>query len=69
MLVFDCTGRESFNNIESWMDEIEQYAPEDVMKIIVSNKVDVDTEASELVIKYLKFTSTSGFSLCYLKAF
>ena len=40
LLVYDCTDRKTFDNITSWMKQIDTYAAKDVVKIIVANKVD-----------------------------
>jgi len=40
MVVYDVTERESFENLQRWLDEIERYAPDNVAKLILGNKVD-----------------------------
>jgi len=53
ILVYDCTDRESFNNVKQWMGEIDRYACENVNKLLVGNKSDladektVDTNAAK----------------------
>jgi len=44
ILVYDCTDRESFNNVKQWMGEIDRYACENVNKLLVGNKCDLVTE-------------------------
>ena len=39
-LVYDITSRESFNNIETWVDEVKESAP-GVMLFLIGNKVDL----------------------------
>jgi len=41
ILVYDCTDRESFNNVKQWMGEIDRYACENVNKLLVGNKFDL----------------------------
>jgi len=41
ILVYDCTERESFNNVKQWMGEIDRYAGENVNKLLVGNKCDL----------------------------
>ena len=41
MLVFDITDLESFNNLSSWLIEIEKNASNGVYKILVGNKCDL----------------------------
>jgi hypothetical protein len=38
MLVYDVTNRRSFDNIKTWLDNIDKHAPEDVEKMILGNK-------------------------------
>jgi Ras-related protein Rab-1A len=39
--VFDLTDRESFEHIEKWLDEINKYAKENVMRFLIGNKSDL----------------------------
>ena len=41
MVVYDVTDKESFEGIKSWIGEIEKYAQENVIKILVGNKSDM----------------------------
>lgn len=41
VLVYDVTRRDSFNNLEVWLNEIEMYTTNpDVIKLLVGNKID-----------------------------
>lgn len=42
MIVYDLTDLESFKKINDWMIEIEKNAPNDVYKILIGNKSDLD---------------------------
>ncbi|TVU41338.1 hypothetical protein EJB05_14845, partial [Eragrostis curvula] len=42
LLVYDITDEASFNNIRNWIRNIEQHASDNVNKILVGNKVDMD---------------------------
>jgi Ras-related protein Rab-1A len=44
ILVYDCTDRESFNNVKQWMGEIDRYACENVNKLLVGNKADLQDQ-------------------------
>jgi len=44
ILVYDCTDKESFNNVKQWMGEIDRYACENVNKLLVGNKCDLVAE-------------------------
>lgn len=41
LLVFDLTNEQSYNKIESWVEEIGKYAPKDVVMMLVGNKSDL----------------------------
>jgi Ras-related protein Rab-8A len=67
-LVYDVTDERSFNNIRNWLRNIDEYASEDVDRILIGNKCDaverrvVDRErGAELAREYgLKFVETSA---------
>nr|XP_007150298.1 hypothetical protein PHAVU_005G141600g [Phaseolus vulgaris]ESW22292.1 hypothetical protein PHAVU_005G141600g [Phaseolus vulgaris] len=59
LLVYDVTDESSFNNIRNWIRNIEQHASDNVNKILVGNKADMDE--SKRVCKNL-----GPFSLSYL---
>lgn len=44
ILVYDCTNRESFNNLKNWYIEICEKGPKDVILVIVANKSDLKEE-------------------------
>ncbi|KAL6880052.1 hypothetical protein ACP4OV_011617 [Aristida adscensionis] len=44
LLVYDVTDESSFNNIRNWIRNIEQHASDNVNKILVGNKVDMDSK-------------------------
>lgn len=41
MIVFDLSDRESFENIDSWLTEVEKHCGPDVSVIIMANKSDL----------------------------
>jgi GTPase SAR1 family protein len=41
MVVFDLTDRESFVNVDGWLNEIEKHCGTDVSVIVLANKVDI----------------------------
>jgi len=43
-MVYDITDLESFQNLNSWIIEIEKNAPKNVYKILVGNKCDMESE-------------------------
>ncbi|CAG9464147.1 unnamed protein product [Pedinophyceae sp. YPF-701] len=65
IIVYDVTDMDSFNNVKTWLSEIDRYASANVCKLLVGNKADltakkvVDTEtakalADELGIPFLE---------------
>ena len=44
MLVYDITDLQSFEDLNSWLIEIEKYASNNVYKILVGNKSDMERE-------------------------
>ena len=44
IIVFDQTDRESFNNVQNWIDDISKYSTEEPSKIIIANKEDISDE-------------------------
>jgi GTPase SAR1 family protein len=35
------TNRESFENVKNWIDSIENYAKQDIQKVLIGNKIDM----------------------------
>lgn len=42
IVVYDVTQRETFDHVSMWMGEIEKYANDNVVKLLVGNKSDMD---------------------------
>ena len=40
--MYDITDRESFENVKQWLNEIARYANENVNKLLVGNKSDLE---------------------------
>jgi len=40
--VYDVTDRETFENVRTWINEIEKYSQANVCKILVGNKCDME---------------------------
>jgi small GTP-binding protein len=41
IVMYDITNRKSFDNVTSWIDDIDQYAQKNVVKVLVGNKYDL----------------------------
>jgi len=43
IFVYDCTRRESFNHLSTWLEEVETYATKsNISKMLVCNKIDME---------------------------
>ena len=41
-MVFDVSNRDSFDYVKKWMEEISDHADQNVCKIMVGNKIDIE---------------------------
>lgn len=41
LIAFDVTNRESFENVKNWIDSLDQFANEDIQKVLIGNKIDL----------------------------
>ena len=68
LVCFDITDRESFVHIRNWMADIDKFAKEGVLRILVGNKCDLENsrqvrteEGKEIANKYgIKYIETSA---------
>ena len=44
MIVYDIAKKETFNNLNKWLNEVETYANEGVLMILVGNKTDLNSQ-------------------------
>jgi len=44
VLVYDTTNRESFDHIDSWLQEVNKYSNDNTVKVLIGNKSDKDEE-------------------------
>ena len=72
--VFDLTNRESFLHVQKWLEEINKFAKENVLKFIIGNKADLikDRKVSydeakslsqKFKIPYLETSAKSSFNV------
>lgn len=67
-MTYDITDRESFSAVESWMGEVEKHASDNISRILVGNKSDMENqrqvsfeEGKELAEHYnVRFLETSA---------
>lgn len=71
IVVFDVTDQVSYNNVKQWLKEIERYACENVNKLLVGNKCDLDDKrqvaqetakefAEDLQISYIETSAKNA---------
>lgn len=44
LIAYDVTNRESFENVKNWIDSIENYAKKDIQKVLIGNKIDLESD-------------------------
>uniref|UniRef100_A0A914EE20 Uncharacterized protein n=1 Tax=Acrobeloides nanus TaxID=290746 RepID=A0A914EE20_9BILA len=44
VVVYDITDRESFDNVRQWLQEVDRHASENVLKVLVGNKSDMENK-------------------------
>lgn len=68
VIVYDITDRDSFEHVKNWMADVDKFAKEGVLRILVGNKCDLEHKrqvsidnGKELADKYgIKFLETSA---------
>lgn len=68
LIVYDITDRETFDNVREWIREIERYSRDNICKILVGNKSDMEDkrqvsreDGEELAAHYqMPFIETSA---------
>ena len=62
IIVFDCTSKESFLNIDSWLQEVEKHSSENVNVMVLANKSDLD-EVEVTDADMAKFEEEKGIKI------
>ena len=68
VIVFDITEKDSFEHVKVWMQDIDKFAKQGVMRILVGNKCDLEhqravtkDQGNEMALKYgIKYIETSA---------
>ena len=60
LVVYDITDRESFNNLNSWLIEIEKSANKNVYKILIGNKCDLEEKRAITYQEGKDFADSNG---------
>ena len=59
-MVYDITDRESFENLNSWLIEIEKNANKNVFKILIGNKCDLEDKRKVTFQEGKDFADSNG---------
>jgi len=62
VLVYDTTDRESFSHVDSWLSEVNKYANENTVKVLVGNKSDKTNDRLVTTDEGLKKAEALGLS-------
>ena len=60
LVVYDITDRESFDNLNSWLIEIEKNANKNVYKLLIGNKVDLEDKRKVSYQEGKDFATSNG---------
>lgn len=63
IVVYDCTERESFDNVATWLGEIKKYASENVNILLVGNKSDLTEKKAVTTEEAKKFAEENKLEL------
>ena len=75
ILIYDCTDKNTFNNISNWIDQITNHTnPDDIVILLVSNKIDLLDErevteemgmqlAEDHELKYFEASAKTGINV------
>jgi Ras-related protein Rab-11A len=63
MIVYDITNQISFNHLPMWLQEVRNYAPSDVVIILVGNKTDLEAERVVSLETAKQFSAENGLFL------
>ena len=60
LVVYDITDRESFENINSWLIEVEKNANKNIFKLLVGNKCDLESDRKVSYQEGKDFADSNG---------
>ena len=62
LVVFDITNRKSFEDVQEWLVEIENHTKEDIIKYLIGNFADMESNRMVSREEALKMMKENGFS-------
>ena len=60
ILVYDITDRQSFKDLENWLLETEKHASEDIIKVLVGNKNELESARAVTYAEGKKYAENNG---------
>lgn len=72
MVVFDKSNADSFNHVDTWMEEVNRYGHENAVKMIIGNKADLgnavskeeaEDKARSFGIEYIETSAKNSFQV------
>jgi Ras-related protein Rab-1A len=63
IIVYDVTNRESFYNIKVWLNDAQQLASKESVKLLLGNKTDVDKYSERSKIRQVSFQEGYDFAV------
>jgi len=67
IIVFDITNDESYRNVSNWLGEIERYAFDSALKILVGNKCDLSEQSRAVSTETAREYANNDLSIEYLE--
>ena len=62
IVTYDITDRESFTAVQTWMGEVEKHAQDNISRILVGNKCDLEDQRAVSVEEGRSWLNTSTFA-------
>jgi len=62
LMVYDITSTESFKNLDKWLNEVKEHAPDGVVVLLVGNKVDLEFKREVGREDALAYAKANGLS-------
>jgi len=60
VVVYDITDRQSFQNVQRWLEDVERYAPDNVLKMLVGNKSDLVDQRDVVTKEAMDFAKSNN---------
>eukprot|EP01017_Pseudomicrothorax_dubius_P028320 TRINITY_DN335_c0_g1_i1.p1 TRINITY_DN335_c0_g1~~TRINITY_DN335_c0_g1_i1.p1 ORF type:complete len:208 (-),score=44.00 TRINITY_DN335_c0_g1_i1:165-788(-) len=60
VLVYDITDRQSFKDVENWLGEVGKHANENIVKLLVGNKADLESQRQVTTEEAREFANSLG---------